>query len=44
MLCAGIGLFAQGEKIRFDHLSIDDGLSQSSAYSISQDQKGFIWR
>jgi len=43
MLCAGIGLFAQGEKIRFDHLSIDDGLSQSSAYSISQDKKGFIW-
>ncbi len=29
--------------IRFEHLSIDDGLSQNSVYSILQDSKGFMW-
>ena len=29
--------------MRFDRLSIDDGLSQSSVHSIQQDNTGFIW-
>jgi len=28
---------------RFRHLTIDDGLSQSSVHSLLQDQQGFIW-
>jgi two-component system sensor histidine kinase ChiS len=31
------------ENIRFDHVSIEDGLSQSVVLSILQDSKGFIW-
>jgi two-component system sensor histidine kinase ChiS len=27
----------------FNHISIDDGLSQSSVYCILQDKKGFMW-
>jgi ligand-binding sensor domain-containing protein/signal transduction histidine kinase len=29
--------------IRFEQISIEHGLSQSSVYSIFQDQKGFLW-
>jgi ligand-binding sensor domain-containing protein len=29
--------------LRFDHISIEDGLSQSSVRSIFQDSRGFIW-
>ncbi|WNC69574.1 EAL domain-containing protein [Thalassotalea nanhaiensis] len=29
--------------IKFQQLSIEQGLSQSSVYSIAQDQEGFIW-
>ncbi len=28
---------------RFDHLTINDGLSQSSVQSICQDSRGFVW-
>ncbi len=31
------------QNIRFEHISIDDGLSQSSVLSIVQDNLGFIW-
>ena len=34
---------AQAENIRFDHLTIEDGLSQSSVWAITQDGLGFIW-
>lgn len=30
-------------QIRFDHLTVEDGLSQSSVRDIVQDQQGFIW-
>ncbi|MDH3452384.1 MAG: histidine kinase, partial [Gammaproteobacteria bacterium] len=29
--------------MRFDRLSVDDGLSQSSVLAIAQDQAGFMW-
>ncbi|MBK7098511.1 MAG: hypothetical protein IPH58_09355 [Sphingobacteriales bacterium] len=29
--------------VRFSHLTVEDGLSNSSVLSISQDYKGFIW-
>lgn len=31
------------ESIRFDRLSLEDGLSQSTVYAIAQDSAGFIW-
>lgn len=36
-------LLAQREHVRFDHLGIRDGLSQSTVYTITQDQQGFMW-
>ncbi len=34
---------AQTSTLRFDRLSIEDGLSQSKINSIFQDQRGFMW-
>ena len=34
---------ADSRSVRFQHLSRDDGLSQSFAYAIAQDPQGFIW-
>lgn len=36
-------VLAQRHKIRFEKLSIEDGLSQSSVISICQDNRGFLW-
>lgn len=38
-----IDVLALGENIRFDHLTINDGLSQSSVRAILQDSYGFMW-
>jgi ligand-binding sensor domain-containing protein len=38
-----INSFAQSGEIRFDRISIEDGLSQSSVLSITQDKFGFMW-
>ncbi len=35
--------FAQNSQIKFDHLSLIDGLSQSSVRCIIQDHNGFMW-
>jgi len=50
VLCALCVLFATGfasagdpRSLRFQHLSRDDGLSQSFAYAIAQDQQGYMW-
>ncbi len=43
-LFSGINkLQAQAPNIKFAHISLEDGLSQSSIYSIVQDNKGFMW-
>jgi len=35
--------FAQMSYNRFEHLNLEDGLSQNSVFSILQDQQGFLW-
>lgn len=42
LLNAG-AVFSQINKIRLEHLSINQGLSQSSVTSLVQDSTGFIW-
>ncbi len=34
---------AQAPDLRFEHISIDQGLSQSSVYAILEDRMGFLW-
>ncbi|RMG29982.1 MAG: hypothetical protein D6732_17060, partial [Methanobacteriota archaeon] len=34
---------AHPERIKFKHLTIEDGLSQSSVFGIAQDRMGFLW-
>ncbi|MBN2682649.1 MAG: SpoIIE family protein phosphatase [Bacteroidales bacterium] len=34
---------SQSPRIKFDKLSLEDGLSQSNVYSITQDYRGFMW-
>ncbi len=34
---------AYTDPIRFDHLTVEDGLSQSSVWAIAQDGQGFLW-
>ncbi len=33
----------ENEDLKFDHLSINDGLSQSTVFTICQDKYGFMW-
>ena len=37
------GLFAQAQTLIFSHLTIEENLSQSSVYAITQDARGFMW-
>ncbi|MBN1250667.1 MAG: SpoIIE family protein phosphatase [Bacteroidales bacterium] len=43
LLSIQIHLFGQVSHIKFDHITLENGLSQSSIYSIVQDNKGFMW-
>ncbi len=45
LLCVllSVQLYAQKTTIRFNRLTIDDGLSLSSVYCIFEDSKGFMW-
>lgn len=36
-------LFCQSNQIKFDHITVEDGLSHSSVFEIMQDSKGFLW-
>ncbi len=36
-------LFAQNQKMQFEHFKIEDGISQSTVQAIMQDKDGFIW-
>ena len=38
-----INLFALNNHISFEHISIEQGLSNGTIYSIIQDEKGFLW-
>jgi PAS domain S-box-containing protein len=35
--------FAPGSIIQFDHLTIEDGLSQNAGLSVFQDSRGYLW-
>jgi ligand-binding sensor domain-containing protein len=35
--------FSQNNDIRFEHYTVEDGLSQNSVYAILQDHHGFMW-
>ena len=45
VLCLNLpdGLFSQPQEIKFEHILLAQGLSQSSVRCILQDSKGFIW-
>jgi ligand-binding sensor domain-containing protein len=38
-----LNLFAGSESITFGHISIEQGLSQSAVFCITQDSRGFMW-
>jgi signal transduction histidine kinase/ligand-binding sensor domain-containing protein/CheY-like chemotaxis protein/HPt (histidine-containing phosphotransfer) domain-containing protein len=42
-LLGGTALAAPTPTLRFEHLSVDDGLAQESVLAIVQDQDGFMW-
>ncbi|MBB2148882.1 hybrid sensor histidine kinase/response regulator [Pedobacter gandavensis] len=43
LLFSYIGSTAQQKSISFNHLTVENGLSQSSVLSITQDSLGFMW-
>ncbi len=43
LLSGGVRMSAQSSKVKFEHISIEQGLSQSSVFSIFQDSRGFLW-
>jgi signal transduction histidine kinase/ligand-binding sensor domain-containing protein/CheY-like chemotaxis protein/HPt (histidine-containing phosphotransfer) domain-containing protein len=42
-LLGGVAWAAPAPTLRFEHLSVDDGLAQESVLAIVQDQDGFMW-
>ncbi len=36
-------LFSQPQEIKFDRISLEQGLSQISVYATLQDSRGFMW-
>ena len=43
LLIFPIFLNAQSQNLKFEHLTVEDGLSRSIVTGILQDRKGFIW-
>ncbi len=43
VLLQPLSLWSHEKNIKFEQISIDDGLSQSTVNCILQDQKGFLW-
>ena len=43
MLCWQGGAAAQEGQLRFDRLTVEDGLSQNTVHAILQDRMGFMW-
>lgn len=43
LFCLVANLYAMVDDLRFRNLSIKEGLSQNSGYTVVQDNKGFIW-
>jgi len=43
LLFIPINSFAQDENIKFEHLTVEHGLSSNTVYTIVQDSKGFMW-
>jgi ligand-binding sensor domain-containing protein len=47
--CALLALFgslpasSQNQPLLFEHLTVDDGLSQNSVNAVLEDHKGFLW-
>jgi len=38
-----ISIHGQHKLLRFDHLTVEDGLSQGAVYAILEDYRGFMW-
>ena len=43
LLISVLDLHSQQNIVRFDHINLEQGLSQGSIYCVLQDQKGFLW-
>lgn len=43
MYIHSINISAQTRELKFEHLTIEEGLSQSTVFTIHQDSKGFMW-
>ncbi len=43
ILCCLLGHSAAAEDLRFDHLTVADGLAHASVWRIHQDSRGFLW-
>ena len=42
LLFIPLSIFSQ-DRLRFDQISIDEGLSHTTVHSMIQDDKGFVW-
>jgi signal transduction histidine kinase/ligand-binding sensor domain-containing protein/DNA-binding response OmpR family regulator len=43
LLAFSTALYSQKQNLKFDHLNINDGLSQNNVLCVLQDSRGFMW-
>ena len=43
IIATSVNLSAQNNDIKFEHLSLEQGLSQSAVICLLQDSRGFMW-